>query len=318
MLSNNTRRHFSIITLEAHIKLWNHQQKAQRLQKVCLFTVWKLKQEESPCLTSAGNTHACQGTRIFLSALVPKWPQKLYEYWFWSYKYILANKQMWNPQIIRMDCLWRAQHSTWHGLPLPAPPPLNVNHCCSCVNVVKTSPCQGLGCEEATPQQLLEIPVLPAADGNQRKYFLAHWSSLLYQIESVSFSLGLQCPPGSGLLVSPPSMFSRVKHHWILGWASFPPSRGGPTSLHCIWLSQGVDVLLMQTHGTVEWINDPTSNKFHTPLNTRQAHVRKVPSDFPFISSVYLFFALFLKFLLGLSRRPCLFSYSWNLLLKWI
>ena len=102
-------------------------------------------------------------------------------------------------------------------------------------------------------------------------------------------------------------MFSRVKHYWILGWTSFPPSLGGPTSLHCIWPSQGVDVLLMQIHGTVEWINDPTSNKFHTPLNTCQAHVRKVPSDFPFVSSIYLFFASLLKSSLG---SLCSLAYS--------
>lgn len=199
---------------------------------------------------------------------------------------------------------------------LPHPPPVNVNHCCSCVNVVKTSHCQGLRHKEATPQQLLEIPVLPAADGNERKYFLAHWSSLLYQIESLwVFPQWLQCPPGSGLLVSPPSMFSRVKRYWLLGWASFPPSPGGPSSLRCICLSQGVDVLLMQIHGTVAWINDPTSNSTH-PWTLPRLWYERYPQSFrsspPFIYFLLCSSSSSLSSLCGLAYSPILRTCSWN------
>ena len=102
------------------------------------------------------------------------------------------------------------------------------------------------------------------------------------------FPQWLQCPPGSGLLVSPPSTFSRVKSYWILGWASFPPSPGGPTSLHCICLSQGVDVLLMQIHGTVEWINDPTSNSTH-PWTLPRLRYERYPQSFHCLLHLFIF-----------------------------
>ena len=131
------------------------------------------KKRMSPCLTSSGNTHV-RGLKFFSVLPLSLNDRKSSVSIDFGVTNTLASRQIWN------STKSLAQHMTWT-------PPINVNHCCSGVIVVKTSPCpcQGLRHREATTQQLLETPVLPTADVNQRKYFLAHWSSLISQIESV-------------------------------------------------------------------------------------------------------------------------------------
>ena len=100
---------------------------------------------------------------------------------------------------------------------------------------------------------------------------------------------------------------------WL--WLRHPLPLLGPTSLHCICPSQGADVLCMQTHGTAEWINDPTSDKFYTHLNASQFLVQKVPSDFPFPSSVYFLFCFSsssFSSLCGFAYSPIPGACSWN------
>lgn len=81
--------------------------------------------------------------------------------------------------------------------------------------------------------------------------------------------------------------------YWILRWTSCGSNSDTLSllwaSLLCIWPSQGVYRLHMQTHGGPEWINDPSSNRFHTHLNAYQFLILKVHSDFPFPFFDFLF-----------------------------
>lgn len=199
-------------------------------------------------------------------------------------------------------------------LPHPTPPPVNVNHCWSCVNVVKTNPCR-LRHKETTPQQLLEIPI---------NTLLLMWlkANIFWFIdqafhtrwECCSFSPVAPVSTRSGLLVSPPSMFSRVKHYWTLGWASFPPSPGAPTPPHCTWLSQGVDVLCKSMAPWNRLMTQHQTNS--TPLNTSQAYAYRCPQV-----SIRLFHLFIFCFgvpqvppcaLVGLASSPILGTCSWN------
>lgn len=71
-------------------------------------------------------------------------------------------------------------------------------------------------------------------------------------------------------------------------------------------------------HGTSEWTNDPSSNKFHPHLNASQFLILKVPRfSIPFLSFLFCFVLLCFSCsafcsLCGLAHSPTLRACSWK------
>lgn len=126
---------------------------------------------------------------------------------------------------------------------------------------------------------------------------------------------------GNGLLVTPLSGFSRIVHYHILRWTLCGSHSDSLScswaSLLCIWPSQGVFTLHVQIHGSPEWINDPSSNKFHTlecfPVSHTKGTLRfSIPFFFLFCFVLLYFSSSAFSSFCGFVYSPILGTCSWN------